>query len=327
MNSSAEILALSDGRAGNVAMALGLAEAVAALTGLGVERHDISPGGVVVGMPPGLWPRLAPARVLKYAPSLAEKSPRLVIGAGRRVAPFVEALRRDRGVKAVQILDSGIAPRRFDLVVTPGHDGLRGDNVVATIGSVHRVTPEKVAAEAAAWRARFDEATAGRVGPLVAVLVGGNSGKHRFETEFRAPLLDALGRLHEGGARLLITTSRRTSERLTGALTELAARPGCWLWDGQGDNPYFAMLGAADAVIATPDSVNMLSEAASIGKPLHIAGNADMSLKHKMFIEELCDRDVARMGVPEALEGGWKPERLEETRRAAEVVAALLADA
>lgn len=321
------ILALSDGRAGNVAMALGLAEAVAAQTGLSAMRHDLSPGGVVVGMPPGLWPRLPAGRVLGFAPSLAEFSPRLVIGAGRRVAPFVEALRRARGIKAVQILDSGIAPRRFDLVVAPSHDRLKGSNILATLGSVHRVTRAKTDAAAAEWRGRFDTVAQGRSGPRIAVLVGGNSGKHRFETGFREPLLEGLERLLATDATLLMTASRRTSATLTTALWRLAERPGCWLWDGDGENPYFGLLGGADAIIATPDSVNMLSEAASLGKPLYIPGDTKMSFKHGVFIDELVDRDVAIIDLPEILRSDWHPEPLHETERAAAAVAALLTEA
>ena len=49
----------------------------------------------------------------------------------------------------------------------------------------------------------------------------------------------------------------------------LAVVPG-WIWDGQGDNPYFAFLGAADHVLVTEDSANMAAEAASTGRPVHL---------------------------------------------------------
>ena len=40
--------------------------------------------------------------------------------------------------------------------------------------------------------------------------------------------------------------------------------------DGGGDNPYFGMLAHADAFIVTCDSVNMITEACSTGKPVHV---------------------------------------------------------
>ena len=43
-----------------------------------------------------------------------------------------------------------------------------------------------------------------------------------------------------------------------------------FIWDGSGANPYFGMLGAADAIVVTADSVSMISEAAATGKPVYI---------------------------------------------------------
>ena len=40
------------------------------------------------------------------------------------------------------------------------------------------------------------------------------------------------------------------------------------VWDGTGDNPYFAYLALADALLVTADSVSMVSEAAATGKPV-----------------------------------------------------------
>ena len=42
------------------------------------------------------------------------------------------------------------------------------------------------------------------------------------------------------------------------------------LWDGTGDNPYFAFLALADAIVVTEDSVNMVTEAAGTGKPVYV---------------------------------------------------------
>ena len=44
-----------------------------------------------------------------------------------------------------------------------------------------------------------------------------------------------------------------------------------YLWDGEGENPYFGLLGLADFLVVTCDSVNMVSEAASTGKPVYVA--------------------------------------------------------
>jgi mitochondrial fission protein ELM1 len=67
---------------------------------------------------------------------------------------------------------------------------------------------------------------------------------------------------------------------LRGRLQNLPAA----IWDGCGENPYFAYLALADAFMVTADSVSMISEAAATGKPVHIlgldGGNAKFSRFH-----------------------------------------------
>ena len=90
-----------------------------------------------------------------------------------------------------------------------------------------------------------------------------------------AACADRLGTLlaqasRDHGAGLMITASRRTSpdnmRRIRQPLNGLPID----IWDGVGDNPYFGMLGLADHVVVTGDSVNMVSEACVTGKPVHV---------------------------------------------------------
>jgi mitochondrial fission protein ELM1 len=65
--------------------------------------------------------------------------------------------------------------------------------------------------------------------------------------------------------------SRRPGEprprRFTPSSRQWAASP-ISLWDGTGENPYFAFLATADAIVTTEDSVNMVTEATGTGKPV-----------------------------------------------------------
>jgi mitochondrial fission protein ELM1 len=72
------------------------------------------------------------------------------------------------------------------------------------------------------------------------------------------------------GAGVAITPSRRTGAEAVGILREALAPLGAWVWDGQGENPYFGMLGLADAVIVTADSVSMVSEAVATSAPVYL---------------------------------------------------------
>jgi mitochondrial fission protein ELM1 len=87
------------------------------------------------------------------------------------------------------------------------------------------------------------------------------------------------------------------------------------IWDGEGDNPYFAFLAAADFVLVTEDSINMAAEAASTGKPVFILPMQGRSVRIRRFHEDLEARGAARPF------GGrfyrWSYEPLRETERAA----------
>src|SRR5690606_16457582 len=94
----------------------------------------------------------------------------------------------------------------------------------------------------------------------------------------------------ETGAGLAITTSRRTDPAAAGAFRDALGDAPADLWTGDGDNPYFGMLALADAIVATGDSVNMVSEALATGRPVHIFDLPGGSAKFRRFHQALRTR-------------------------------------
>jgi mitochondrial fission protein ELM1 len=160
-----------------------------------------------------------------------------------------------------------VDPARFDVVAAPMHDALAGANVVMTFGAAHRVTPERLAKAAEALAPKL----AHLPHPRIAVLIGGSSKAFRFEAADAQKLGEDLARLaRKANASLLVTPSRRTGAENIVIITRCLEGVPAQIWDGTGDNPYFAFLGLAEAVIATSDSVNMVTEAAGTGKPVYV---------------------------------------------------------
>ena len=166
----------------------------------------------------------------------------------------------------VQLQDPVWLRHRFDRIVVPAHDGLSGGNVIVMEGSLHRITPERLAAEAPRWTERF----AGIPHPRVAVLLGGPNSRYAFGPAEAEELAAQLKGLSAQGYGLLVTGSRRTGAANIEALRRALAGCAAFISDGSGDNPYFGMLAHADALIVTCDSVNMITEACSTGKPVHV---------------------------------------------------------
>lgn len=316
------IWALSDGRAGIEAQAVGLAEAVA-------RRHPATILVKRVGWKAGIgrlpwWLNLLPRRWLTPESDITAPWPDLVVAAGRATLPLSIRLKRWSGGRTfvVQVQDPRVPHHFFDLVAPPNHDRVKGDNVVSIIGAPHRVTPGRLESEAA----RFAGLTDPLPHPRVAVLIGGRSKAFDLPPERAAAIANALQQaLEQDGGSLMLTFSRRTPAAARALMTaRLRHLPGV-IWDGEGENPYFAFLAAADCICVTEDSANMATEAASTGKPVFILKLEGESLKFRLFHDEL-----ERHGAARPFGGafhGWTYEPLRETDRlASEVLARMAAD-
>jgi hypothetical protein len=93
---------------------------------------------------------------------------------------------------------------------------------------------------------------------------------------------------------LIITASRRTSEAQRDAFLSGLGTRAHWHWDGTGENPYMGMLAWADTILVTADSVSMLSDAASTGKPVYMIPMDGGSAKFDAFHQNLMGKGIIR---------------------------------
>lgn len=311
------IWAVSDGRAGIEAQAVGLAEAVARHRKARVVVKRIGWTGRVGRLP--WWLNLFPRRWLNPESEFDAPWPDLVVAAGRATLPLSIRLRRWTGGKTyvVQIQDPRAPAQLFDLVVPPNHDRLKGENIVSIIGAPHRVTAKKLTDEYRRFAAAIDPLPH----PRAAVLIGGRSRAFDLTPERAAAIAHEIQLpLEQEGGSLLMTFSRRTPPQARALLTaRLKHLPGI-IWEGEGDNPYFAFLAGADYVLVTEDSANMATEAAGTGKPVFILKMDGQSLKFRLFHEELESHGAARPFG--GAFHGWTYEPLAETDRAAKEILA-----
>lgn len=204
----------------------------------------------------------------QYSSSLEAPWPRLVISAGLRNEPVCRwVAMASRGYTKIVFLGRTWAPNsEFDLIVTTPQYRLGQEaNVLHNLGTLHRITKERLQREAEAWRERLNPSGQ----PCIAVLIGGRSGPFTFANSAAKRLARlAQERASKLGARLLITSSTRTDPTALRILEGSLISPAAVHRFGEDDNPYFAMLALADELIVTGDSIAMLSEAAATGKPV-----------------------------------------------------------
>jgi uncharacterized protein len=309
---------LHDGKAGMASQALGLAEA----TGFPFVEKPLAIRRPWAWLPPQLW--VAPLRAAGAAGAaggaLRPPWPDLVIGCGRNAAMPVLAIRRASGghTLAAQIQDPRVGRGEFDMLFVPEHDRLRGRRVFVTRGAIHRVTAARLDAE----RRRF-QALESLPRPILGVLIGGSNRAYRLDLRRLGEIAEAVAAAvrHSGGS-LVLTPSRRTGAAGLALLRECFSDLSAVIWDGAGDNPYFAFLAIADTFLVTGDSVSMVSEAAATGKPVHIleldGGDAKFARFHAVMREAGITRPFA--GHLER----WSYDPPDDTARAGEALRELV---
>jgi mitochondrial fission protein ELM1 len=294
----------SEPYAGLQAQALGLAEAA----GFSPDMVSLRPRALYAKVPPSLWPEPLGACNLKHPPR------GLAFTVGGMGAAIGAALGR-RGNQVVQVQHPRMDLRKFDVVVVNQHDEVKGPNLVVTRTALHRATPARLAAARAEWAPRFAHLPR----PLVAVLVGGSNGRFRLEAAEGTALARSLTTLMgTDKAGVMITPSRRTAASVRNALQVALAPRGAWIWDMQSENPYFGMLACADIIVATMDSISMISEAVATDRPVLLAELPGKSRRNALFVQMLYDLDRVRgfLGRVEY----WPVKPLDDTPIAADEV-------
>lgn len=241
--------------------------------------------------------------------------PKLLVTTGRHSVPLSIAIRSASlgTTYTVHIQNPKTSLKKFDLVAAPLHDRLSGANVVVTMGAPHRVTEKNLSTDTTP---EITAAVSELSPPYLTVLLGGNSKAFSFTDEKALELSDQLKHLaQQSGGSLIITPSRRTPTTVINALSTTLHETPHYIWDGQGENPYFSFLNLADFFIVTGDSVNMITEAAGTGKPVYVFQLDGKSARFSDFHSHM-QRYGATRPLSHSLEN-WSYEPVNDTEKIA----------
>jgi len=280
---------LTDGKIGDEVHCRGIAEAL----GVTYEMRYVAPRWPFVWLMP--WgpidPREAPHR--PQSP-IAPPYPDLLIASGRRAVAYVRHVKHasEGRTFTVFLKDPRSGTPSADFIWAPEHDLLRGDNVLVTLTSPHRVSPERLEAARKTVPPEIEALSY----PRIAMLLGGKSGAFVYNARTNRRLADVIRAISavEPHASFMVTPSRRTPPATLRAVREaLAGRPAMF-WDGTGENPYLAFLAHADFIVAPADSVNMVGEAVATGAPVYVFRPQGRGGKINRFLERLKQAGAVR---------------------------------
>ena len=325
---SRRILILSDGKAGHFKQSDVVAGMMSSLT----EFHD-RPGlefetvkahieyrsaghrSLLFALAPLMRPWIQ-GRLNWLAPFLTEESYRaienaradFIVTAGSSLAPVQQLLARETGAKTVVIMKPPFpyALMPYDLAVVPAHD--EGPVPKRTFRSV--IMPSGYRAvdrsgDVAALKAKVGDISRIRI----AVFLGGKTRGYDIMAPDAEKIAMILRRLSRSGLEYMVTTSRRTTKNVEQFLKNVLSRdPACrYLVVANEENPPYAaggMMGLADLIIVTEDSLAMISEAVGSGKRVIVlvAGQGDLPAKHYRFHQTLSQRGLVTLCCLEDLE-------------------------
>ncbi|MBI3252955.1 MAG: mitochondrial fission ELM1 family protein [Candidatus Omnitrophica bacterium] len=292
------VAVLSDGKAGHLNQSLALAEAFAAeRAAMGIPRENTRVKQIRVLYKNKFFENLAKAvgaaHPFLLTPETAREIERtyadLVISCGSSLAGVNHFMKRQNAAKSAVVMKPAGPLGRFDAVIVPRHDGLNARENVFVTSAALSLKPA-----GGSFSLSKDKKHIG-------FLVGGDLPNGIAEAMSRAG--------EETGARLLVTSSRRTPAWAEALLKKtFGDRERCpVLVIANESNPPGAMggiLNQSDLFVVSGESVSMVSEAAALGRPVLVfLPSPRIKLKPKMrtFLNHLSEEGKIKIVTPETL--------------------------
>lgn len=198
---------------------------------------------------------------------------------------------------------------KFDLVVIPHHDApALKKNIVETNGALNLVDDEYLKTQAqrlvSAWTGASPVST--DYSFYIGLLVGGETKDFHLSADLMKAIIEQIKCFCEKEkAGVLITTSRRTPAEVEALIKkEFKDYPYCpFLVIANEENPDYSVggiLGTAQAVIVSPESISMVSEAAC-AKAHTIVFDAQVGRRHRKFLRYLSEKGYIYLAAPEEI--------------------------
>ena len=228
--------------------------------------------------------------------ALREPYPDIALASGRETVPYLRSLKkRSPQTFCIYMGDPRTSHGIFDLIALPDHDDYRAGNVTTFLTTPH--PRDEATLEDA--RQRPDSRVAALKQPRIAMLLGGPSANYTFEPADIVAIAGIAQTALSSGASIMVSVSRRTPATLTEKISAAIAQAGvdqsrAFIYDSSGANPYVSMLALADTIVVTADSVNMIGEAVSTGKPVYLYEPTGHAGKFMHLLGQLTARHAIR---------------------------------
>ncbi len=235
----------------------------------------------------------------------------IVISCGRKsVIPsiFLKKKFKDKIIN-VHIQDPKVSLSNFDFVVAPEHDGLKGKNVIASIGAIHYLRDNELDENMSYLKPRLNKEK------IVTLIVGGPNQYYDYKTIEVEKIFNKIKKnFIDSGYQLIFIPSMRTPKSVIDSAINYFDKNQVIITDID-KKAYLSSLKLANHIVVTCDSTSMISEAAITGKPIYVAQMPPVknNIRFQKFFEMFKKLNIIK-DLDDKLED-WKYEKLNETDR------------
>ena len=244
---------------------------------------------------------------------------KVIISCGRKsVIPSI-ALKKRLGnqIFNIHIQDPKVSFKHFDLIVSPEHDNLQGENIINTTGAIHYLNKKEINENSKYLGIEKDKRR-----ELVAFIIGGPNKYYNYSEKQIHELFNKVKTLFTPDKfKIIVIPSYRTPENIlkiafnTFSINHQVVK-------NIDKKAYLSALAISNYIVVTCDSTSMISEAAMTGKPVYIAMMKSFKPtgRFKKFYSQLKDLGITRE-LEDRVES-WSYNSLNEVNRIAPIVKA-----
>ena len=305
-------LLLTQGMHGMVSQVEGLAKAL----GLNYKHQKIE-------LKP-FW-NLIPPKISPISEDLVKNKfvcdSKVIISCGRKsVIPSI-ALKKRLGdqIFNIHIQDPKVSFEHFDLIISPEHDNLKGENIINTVGAIHYLNKKEINDNS-----KYLEIEKDKRRELVAFIIGGPNKYYNYSEKQIHELFNKVKTLFTPDKfKIIVIPSYRTPENIL-KIAFNTFNFNHHVIKTIDKRAYLSALAISNYIVVTCDSTSMISEAAMTGKPVYIAMMRSFKPtgRFKNFYSQLKDLGITR--VLEDRVENWSYNSLNEVNRIAPTVKARL---
>ena len=217
--------------------------------------------------------------------------PKIIISCGKNTAYYSKMIKQKTKNKifSIFIQKPPINLDNFDVVISPKHDKCKGLNVIETQGALTKINSKYIK------NINKKKPPSVLKEKFISLLIGGDSRHHKITKPILDKIIKNLKSIEEQKKiRIFILVSRRTGKKDYLYLKKnLISKNFIFVLPNSKKVSYLNAISFAKAIIVTSDSVSMVTEACSTGKPTYIIDIPTKSERFSLFIKNLIHLKLA----------------------------------